>query len=266
VRPYLIMLKNKTALVTGSTSGIGLGMARALAAQGCNIMLNGFGEAGAIENIRASLEKEHSVRAAYHGADLSQPEQIADLVEITLRTFGSVDVLCNNAGIQFVAPIEEFPPERWDQIIAVNLSSAFHTIRHALPHMRRAGWGRIINTASAHGLVASVNKVAYVAAKHGIVGLTKVVALETAGSGITCNAIAPGWVRTELVEKQITARAQQLGLSQEEAAVSLLAEKQPSKQFVSVEQLGGIVVFLCSEAAAQITGATIASDGGWTAQ
>lgn len=266
MRPYLIMLKNKTALVTGSTSGIGLGMARALAAQGCNIMLNGFGEAGAIENIRASLEKEHSVRAAYHGADLSQPEQIADLVEITLRTFGSVDVLCNNAGIQFVAPIEEFPPERWDQIIAVNLSSAFHTIRHALPHMRRAGWGRIINTASAHGLVASVNKVAYVAAKHGIVGLTKVVALETAGSGITCNAIAPGWVRTELVEKQITARAQQLGLSQEEAAVSLLAEKQPSKQFVSVEQLGGIVVFLCSEAAAQITGATIASDGGWTAQ
>lgn len=260
------MLKNKTALVTGSTSGIGLGIARALAAQGCNVMLNGFGDAGAIEGIRAGLEKEYGVRAAYHGADLSQPEQIEDLVHITERTFGGVDVLCNNAGIQFVAPIDEFPPERWNQIIAVNLSSAFHTIHHALPHMKRAGWGRIINTASAHGLVASVNKVAYVAAKHGLVGLTKVVALETAGSGITCNAVAPGWVRTELVEKQITARAQQLGLSQEEAAVSLLAEKQPSKQFVSVEQLGGIVVFLCSEAAAQITGTTLSSDGGWTAQ
>lgn len=260
------MLKNKTALVTGSTSGIGLGIARALAAQGCNLMLNGFGEAGAIENIRAGLEKEHGVRAAYHGADLSQPEQIEDLVAITAKTFGGVDVLCNNAGIQFVAPVDEFPPERWNQIIAVNLSSAFHTIHHALPHMKRAGWGRIINTASAHGLVASVNKVAYVAAKHGIVGLTKVVALETAGSGITCNAVAPGWVRTELVEKQITARAQQLGLSQEEAAVNLLTEKQPSKQFVSVEELGGIVVFLCSPAANQITGTTLSADGGWTAQ
>jgi 3-hydroxybutyrate dehydrogenase len=260
------MLKNKTALVTGSTSGIGLGIARALAAQGCNIMLNGFGDAGTIEIIRAGLEKEHGVRVAYHGADLSQPEQIEDLVAITAKTFGGVDVLCNNAGIQFVAPVDEFPPERWDQILAVNLSSAFHTIHHALPHMKRAGWGRIINTASAHGLVASVNKVAYVAAKHGIVGLTKVVALETAGSGITCNAVAPGWVRTELVEKQITARAQQLGLSQEDAAINLLTEKQPSKQFVSVEQLGGIVVFLCSEAANQITGTTLSADGGWTAQ
>jgi len=175
-------------------------------------------------------------------------------------------VLCNNAGIQFVAPIDEFPPEKWDAIIAVNLSSAFHAIRHALPHMKRAGWGRIINTASAHGLVASVNKAAYVAAKHGLVGLTKVVGLETAGSGITCNAICPGWVRTELVEKQITARAQQLNLSIEEAATSLLVEKQPSKQFVSVEQIGQLAVFLCSDAAAQITGATLSIDGGWTAQ
>lgn len=260
------MLKGKSAVITGSTSGIGLGIARALAAQGCNIMLNGFGEEAKIEKIRLALEKEYDVKVYYNRADLTKPAQIRDLIESTAKQLRSVDILVNNAGIQHVAPVDELPPEKWDAIIAVNLSAAFHTIHYALPHMKKKGWGRIISTASVHGLVASVNKVAYVAAKHGVVGLTKVVALETAGLGITCNAFCPGWTRTELIEPQIAARARELGVSLEEGGRSLLAEKQPSKQFVLVEQLGQLVVFLCSDAASQITGAAIPVDGGWTAQ
>ena len=260
------MLKGKTALVTGSTSGIGFGVARALAGQGCNVMLNGFGDPAAIERMRVALERELGVRVAYDASDLTKPALVAELVGRTVRELGGVDVLVNNAGIQHTAAVDAFPPEKWDAILATNLSAAFHATRTALPHMKRRGWGRIVNTASVHGLVASVNKAAYVAAKHGLVGLTKVVALETAGSGITCNAICPGWTRTELVEPQIAARAKALGLGLEEGARDLLAEKQPSKQFVTVDQLGAVVAFLCSDAAAQITGVTIPVDGGWTAQ
>jgi 3-hydroxybutyrate dehydrogenase len=260
------MLKGKSALVTGSTSGIGLGIARALAAQGCHVMLAGFGDAAAIEGTRSALEREHGVRVAHDGADLTNPASVAELVGRTARELGGVDVLVNNAGIQHTAPCETFPPEKWDAILATNLSAAFHAMRTALPHMRRRGWGRIVNTASVHGLVASVNKAAYVAAKHGLVGLTKVVALETAGSGITCNAICPGWTRTELVEPQIAARAKALGVALEEGARDLLSEKQPSKQFVTVDELGAVVAFLCLDAAAQITGASIPIDGCWTAQ
>ena len=260
------MLKGKSALVTGSTSGIGLGIARALAAQGCYVMLNGFGDPAAIEHTRWALEREAEVKVRYHGADLTRPSEIADLVGATVAQLGGLDILVNNAGIQHTAPVEAFPPDRWDAIVATNLSAAFHAIRHALPEMRRRGFGRIVNTASVHGLVASVHKAAYVAAKHGLVGLTRVVALETAGSGITCNAVCPGWTRTELVEPQIAARAKALGVTVEEGARDLLSEKQPSKQFVTVDQLGALVTFLCSDAAAQITGASIPVDGGWTAQ
>jgi 3-hydroxybutyrate dehydrogenase len=260
------MLAGRTALITGSTSGIGWGIARALAAQGCNITLNGLGDLAAIEEKRASLERDFGVQAIYHGADLRRPPDIDDLIATARMRLGGVDILCNNAGIQHTAPIDQFAPSRWDDIVAVNLSAAFHTIRLIVPHMREARWGRIINTASVHGLVASVNKAAYVAAKHGLVGLTKVVALETAGSGITCNAICPGWVRTELVEPQIAARAEALGGNMEEGARALLSEKQPSLQFVSVEQIGQLVVLLCSDAAAQMTGVAMPIDGGWTAQ
>jgi 3-hydroxybutyrate dehydrogenase len=260
------MLIGKCAVITGSTSGIGLGIAKALAKQGCHILLNGFGEPAVIEAARAGLAKESDTRVLYHGADLSRPADVGELISMAARELGGVDILVNNAGIQHPAPIEQFPPEKWDQILAINLSASFHTIRHALPLMRRGGWGRIIQTASVHGLVASANKSAYVAAKHGLIGLTKSVALETAGSGITCNAICPGWTHTELIKPQIAARSQQLGVGIEEATRSLLIEKQPSGQFVTVDQIGQIAVFLCSDAAAQITGAAIPVDGAWTAQ
>ncbi len=259
------MLRGRTALVTGSTSGIGLGIARALAAQGANIVVNGFGEAEVIEGVEKDLQAL-GVATMYHGADMSKPSQIEDLVRAAESRFGRVDVLVNNAGIQHVASIEDFPPERWDAVIAINLSSAFHTIRMALPKMKRANWGRIINIASVHGLVASVQKSAYVAAKHGIVGLTRAVALETAPTGVTCNAICPGWVLTPLVQKQIDARAARDNLDNDAARQSLLGEKQPSLDFVTTEQIGAMAVFLCSPAGEQIRGVAYNMDGGWAAQ
>jgi 3-hydroxybutyrate dehydrogenase len=258
-------LKGRTALVTGSTSGIGLGIAEALAREGADIMLNGLGDARLVVQVKIGVES-HGVRVAYSAADMAKPRQIAALVKDTAKRLGSLDILVNNAGIQYVAPIEEFPPQKWDAIIAINLSSSFHAIRHALPLMKRKGWGRIINIASAHGLVASAQKCAYVAAKHGVVGLTKVVALETATTGITCNAICPGWVLTPMVQEQLDARVAEQKMSPAEAKSGLLAEKQPSMEFVTPEQLGALAVFLCSEAASQIRGASYAVDGGWTAQ
>ena len=256
------MLTGRTALVTGSTSGIGLGIARMLAHHGANIVLNGFGD---VEAAKRQLE-EFEGMVGYHDADMSKPEQIADMVRYAESEMGGIDILVNNAGIQHVSPIEQFPVDRWDAVIAINLTSAFHTIRLALPHMRARRWGRIINIASAHGLVASAEKSAYVAAKHGLVGLTKSVALETATSAITCNAICPGWVLTPLVQKQVDARAARDGVSNEEAKRLLLGEKQPSLQFTTPEQLGELAVFLCSPAADNIRGASINVDGGWTAQ
>ena len=255
-------LKGKTALVTGSTSGIGLGVALSLARQGANIVLNGFGD---IAGPKAQVEGL-GVKVAYHGADMSKPADIEAMMAFAAETFGGVDVLINNAGIQHVANIDEFPVERWDAIIAINLSSAFHTTRLALPRMKAQNWGRIVNIASVHGLVASTAKSAYVAAKHGIVGFTKVTALETATTGITVNAICPGWVLTPLVQKQIDARAARDGLTQDQARVSLLEEKQPSLQFTTTEQLGELAAFLCSPAADNIRGQSWAVDGGWTAQ
>lgn len=260
------MLKGKVAVVTGSTSGIGLGIATAFAQQGADVVLNGFGDAGEIEALRARLAKEHGVKVLYDGADLSKGEAVRQMVANTVQTFGRIDILVNNAGIQHTALIEDFPIEKWDAVIALNLSAVFHGSAAALPHMKKQGWGRIINIASAHGLVGSAQKSAYVAAKHGVVGLTKVTALETAGQGITANAICPGWVRTPLVEKQITALAERGHTDQEAAARELLGEKQPSLQFVTPEQLGGTAVYLASDAAAQVTGTTISVDGGWTAR
>jgi 3-hydroxybutyrate dehydrogenase len=260
------MLKDKAAIVTGSTSGIGLGIARALAQAGCNIMLNGFGEPATIECERAQIKKDFGVRTAFSAADMTKPDEIAAMVDATAQEFGSVDILVNNAGIQHTAPVEKFPTERWDAVIAIDLSASFHTIRAALPHMTRRNWGRIINIASAHGLVASVEKVAYVAAKHGVLGVTKVVALETARTGITCNAICPGWVLTPLVQKQIEARATRENIPVDQAKTELLAEKQPSQEFATPDQIGALAVFLCSDQAAQIRGAALSVDGGWTAQ
>jgi len=260
------MLTGKKAVVTGSTSGIGLGIARELACNGADVMLNGFGDAKEIEKIRLNIELECDVKVHYLEADLAKGDAARGFIEQSRQVLGGLDILVNNAGIQHTDLIEDFPPERWDAVIALNLSSVFHGMAAALPHMKRQGWGRIINIASAHGLVASPQKSAYVAAKHAVVGLTKTAALETAGSGVTVNAICPGWVRTPLVEKQIVALAEQRGLDMIAAAKELLAEKQPSLQFVTPAQLGGAAVFLASEAADQMTGATLSLDGGWTAR
>ena len=260
------MLKGKTALVTGSTSGIGLGIAKALAGQGVHILLNGFGDVDAPRAEVLEAGKEAGVKVEFHGADMSRSAEIEALFSYAQDKLGGIDIVVNNAGIQHVANIEDFPVERWDAIIAINLTSAFHTTRLALPAMKASNWGRIINLASVHGLVASAQKSAYVAAKHGIVGLTKVTALETATTGVTCNAICPGWVLTPLVQKQVDAKAAEHGLSNEDAKKKLLGEKEPSLQFTTPEQLGDLAVFLCSPAADNVRGVAWAVDGGWTAQ
>ena len=259
------MLKGKTALVTGSTSGIGLGLALGLARSGANVMLNGFGDVDVAKR-QVTDAAQHGARVSYHGADMSKPHEIEAMVQACEAEFGALDVLVNNAGIQHVAAIQDFPVERWDAVIAINLSSAFHTMRAALPGMQRRNWGRVLNIASVHGLVASVQKSAYVAAKHGIVGLTKVAALENATTGVTINAICPGWVLTPLVQKQVDARAAQAGISEDEAKRQLLAEKQPSLQFTTPEELAGLALFLCSPAADNIRGVAWNVDGGWVAQ
>ena len=260
------MLNGKTALVTGSTSGIGLGIANQLAAQGATVILNGFGDVDAPKAEVLAAGKAHGVRVGYHGADMSKPAEIEAMMAYATAEFGGVDILVNNAGIQHVANVENFPVEKWDAILAINLSSAFHTMRLAVPAMRTKNWGRIINLASAHGLVASAGKSAYVAAKHGLVGLTKAVALETATTGVTVNAICPGWVLTPLVQKQIEAKAEREGVSVEEAQRGLLGEKQPSLQFVAPAQLGDLAVFMCSSAGDNVRGVAWNMDGGWLAQ
>lgn len=260
------MFSGKTAIVTGSTSGIGLAIAEALAAQGANLVLNSFTSSEADHAIAARLQKAHGISAVYVTADMADGEACRSLVEQTVARFGNVDILVNNAGIQHVAPVEAFPVDKWDAIIAINLTSAFHTIAAAIPHMKGSGWGRIVNIASAHGLRASPNKSAYVAAKHGIVGLTKTVALEMAGLGVTCNAVCPGFVLTPLVEVQIEDRMREAGLDRETTIREVILAKQPSRQFATVEQIAAAAVFLASDAAAQITGTTLSVDGGWTAQ
>ena len=260
------MLSGKTALVTGSTSGIGLGIARALAGQGANIVFNGFGDAQQIEKLYLETGTEFGVQTAHHNADMSKPAEIEAMMKFAADKFGGVDILVNNAGIQHVAPIDEFPPEKWDAILAINLTSAFHTTRFALPGMKQKNWGRIINLASVHGLVGSSGKSAYVAAKHGLVGFTKVTALENAHTGVTCNAICPGWVLTPLVQKQVDDRAAREGLSNDAARKALLLEKQPSGEFVTPDELGALAVFFCSPAGDQVRGVAWNMDGGWAAQ
>ena len=260
-----MILQNKTALVTGSTSGIGLAIARAMAKEGANVMINGFGDAAAIEKERAGIEADFGVKAAFSDADMTKPEAIAAMVADAEKQFGAVDVLVNNAGIQHVAPIEEFPLDQWDRIIAINLSSAFHTMRAAIPGMKARKWGRIISTASAHSLVASPFKSAYVTAKHGIAGLTKTAALELAEFGITANCISPGYVWTPLVEKQIPDTMAARKMTKEQVINDVLLAAQPTKQFVTVDQVASLMVYLCSDAASQITGANLSIDGGWTA-
>ncbi len=260
------MLKGKSALVTGSTSGIGLAIARAMAAEGANVTINGFGDKAAIEKERSGIEKEFGVKAVYSPADMTKPAEIADMVKTAEKTFGSLDVLVNNAGIQFVSPIEDFPIEKWDQIIAINLSAAFHAMRAAVPGMKARKWGRIISTASAHSLVASPFKSAYVTAKHGLAGLTKTVALEVATFGVTANCISPGYVWTPLVEKQIPDTMKARNMTAEQVKRDVLLAAQPTKQFVTVDQVASLVVYLCSDAAAPITGANLSIDGGWTAE
>ncbi|MGI4851709.1 MAG: 3-hydroxybutyrate dehydrogenase [Janthinobacterium lividum] len=260
------MLKDKIAFVTGSTSGIGLGIARTLASQGCHIMLNGFGDPADIEQIQKTIESDFNIKCDYSAADMSKANDIQAMIAQTESKFGGLDILVNNAGIQFTSPIEKFPAEKWQSILAINLSASFYSMQAAVPIFQKRGWGRIINIASAHGLVASVEKSAYVAAKHGLVGLTKVVALENAPANITCNAICPGWVYTPLVEKQIKDRAAQEGIDIAKATKELLEEKQPSLRFVQPEHLGEMVLFLCSEAGSSITGTALSMDGGWTAQ
>lgn len=259
-------LSGRVALVTGSTSGIGLGVAEALAADGADIVLNGFGDAGEIEARRRDMARRHDVDVRYHGADLSDPQAVADLVGFAQGPTGGLDILVNNAGIQHVAPIEEFPIEKWNAILAINLSSAFHATRAALPAMKARGFGRIVNVASAHGLVASPFKSAYVAAKHGVIGLTKTVALETATLNITCNAVCPGYVLTPLVEKQIEEQAKAHGIAREKVISDVMLKAQPNKRFASVEEIGALVAFLCGEHGRAVTGASLAADGGWTAQ
>lgn len=257
-------IKGKTALITGSTSGIGLGIAKALAEKGANIVMNGFGDKDQIEKTRQEIAS-FGVEVLYSGADMTKPEEITAMVKETEEKFGNIDILVNNAGIQFVSPVEDFPPEKWDAIIAINMSSSFHTIRNVLPKMKESGWGRIINLVSAHGLVASPFKSAYVTAKHGMVGMTKTIALETAEDNITVNAICPGYVWTDLVEGQVKDTAKARGITEDEVINDVLLKAQWTKKFVTTEQLGGIAFFLCSDAAQNITGASIPVDGGWTA-